>query len=244
MKIVAQMIVWLSLATGVVSAATAYLASLDGPDSQLLGRTLAAPTGRLTHADGSVTPVAEKDEVVSVALLAELRAAGVTTVRVKEFDLKRWRGKWYFLVSLCGLLLGGLTLRAASNWQRSALTDVHRELTPTESLDSIHDEVQTLRERISALPEEQALDLIIKRVSNLQRGKIPAFAESRESLIASLGLGTFASLMDSFAGAERYLNRAWSAAVDGQHEEAIACLYQSSQRLDETLRKMRGGETS
>jgi hypothetical protein len=48
------------------------------------------------------------------------------------------------------------------------------------------------------------------------------FAEARESLMHLYGVQAYADVMSAFAAGERYLNRVWSASVDGYHDEVIA----------------------
>ena len=45
--------------------------------------------------------------------------------------------------------------------------------------------------------------------------------------------------MDSFAGMERQLNRAWSAAADAHLPESEACLRNAQPMLVETLRRLK-----
>lgn len=110
--IIGQLLVWGSLTVGALAAATGYLVSLEAEDDALIGLTLAAPAGKIDRTDGDAKPIAEKDQKITAQLLAEIRAAGVRNIRVKEFELRRWRGKWFLLVSVAGLLLGGFLTRA------------------------------------------------------------------------------------------------------------------------------------
>ncbi len=50
------------------------------------------------------------------------------------------------------------------------------------------------------------------------------FADARESLIPRYGLQGYADVMSRFATAERLINRAWSASVDGYIDEVWACI--------------------
>ncbi len=66
------------------------------------------------------------------------------------------------------------------------------------------------------------------------------FADARNALIQRFGLQGFADVMTQFASAERFVNRAWSAAADGyvgeasdSLERAEAHLSQVSQRMDQ-----------
>jgi hypothetical protein len=90
------------------------------------------------------------------------------------------------------------------------------------------------------LPPEQRerFGLILTRVGELQKTHMVAFVEARPVLIARLGLGGYAELMDRYAAAERQLNRAWSAAADGVYEEAVQALEVAGVLLDESLARL------
>jgi hypothetical protein len=90
------------------------------------------------------------------------------------------------------------------------------------------------------LPEalQDRLALILERLGEAQKTHMPAFVEARPILIARLGLGGFAELMDRYAAAERQINRAWSAAADGVPAEAAQCLELASVFLDEALDRL------
>ena len=51
------------------------------------------------------------------------------------------------------------------------------------------------------------------------RDDLAAFADARESLIHAHGVKAYAEVMNEFAAGERYLNRVWSASVDGYIDE-------------------------
>jgi len=72
--------------------------------------------------------------------------------------------------------------------------------------------------------DQERLKAIITRLGALQRDAIPRFIESRPRLVARLGLGRYAEIMDVFAAMERKINRAWSAAADGHLPESQAAL--------------------
>ena len=48
------------------------------------------------------------------------------------------------------------------------------------------------------------------------------FADARKSIAHLYGLGHYAEVMNHFAAGERYLNRVWSASVDGYVDECLA----------------------
>ena len=239
MKILGQILVWGSLAVGAMAAATAYLVSLDASDEQILGLTLADPAGSVPQPDGKSKPIAEKDAEVTAELLDALRAAGVANVRVKEFSLGRWRGKTYFLLSLVGLALGAWLTRRAGRPAAAGRTDRAPADPPDRILATIRDTVDALRSQLPDLPDRAArLEAVVETVGQLQKAEMAAFVDARPQLTRSLGLAGYAALMDSYAAAERQLNRAWSAAVDTALEEAVSCLDEASLLLEDTGRRV------
>ncbi len=88
-----------------------------------------------------------------------------------------------------------------------------------QSLDNV---VRDLREMATAsMPEDGTLRAII---DNKLREDLRRFAEARGSMVHLFGLQTYADIMSSFAAGERYINRVWSASVDGYHSEAAIYL--------------------
>ena len=62
---------------------------------------------------------------------------------------------------------------------------------------------------------------------------IEAFVEAREAILHVWGSQSYADVMSSFAAGERYLNRAWSTAVDGYIDEAHDSLAKARLHLGE-----------
>jgi len=84
----------------------------------------------------------------------------------------------------------------------------------------------------------ESIERIAERIDDLNRNKLTidvydlhgkidelfpehltAFVDARESIIHRHGLQTYADIMNEFAAGERYLNRVWSASVDGYVDE-------------------------
>ncbi len=250
MKYIALLLVWGSLAPGALSAATAYLASLDLPDEQLIGLTLTDPPEKEEASAKEEKPAPDKKPkkpdpvIITAELLAQLRADAelrddeAPCVRVKEFSLKRWRGKGYFLLALVGLLAGGLISRrlAAAGGVAGGPDGGDAVDSPQKSLETIHVTLQELQTATS--DESTRLDAIVQRIDELQKGPMQSFVDARPGLIASLGLGRFAALMDSYASAERQINRAWSTAVDRYPAESVACLNEAVELIAETRTRL------
>ncbi len=84
-----------------------------------------------------------------------------------------------------------------------------------QSLDNVVRDLQ--RMATAPQPEGEALRA---EIDNRLRDDLRRFAEARESMVHLFGLQTYADIMSSFAAGERYINRVWSASVDGYDTEA------------------------
>jgi hypothetical protein len=244
MKIVANLLLVLSLSAGALAAATAYLVPLDLPDAELERLTLNAPAGKVPQPDGRSRPLVDRKDAagkvvqLTPELLAQLRANGVEYVTVKEFAFSRWPGRWVFLAAAAGLLVAAGLLRASARREVAGAASQRAEA-PERALRETREALAGLRRDLPKLPDEPArLRAILERLGELQRTHLPTFVEGRPFLIARLGMGGFAELMDRFAAAERQVNRAWSAAADGVYEEAVDCIDQAMPFLDEAIERL------
>lgn len=236
-----------SLIAGLVGAVTAYSLPLSLADERLVGATLNAPAGVVRDEQGVGKPLAEKGTALTPSLLANLRAAGVDRVRVKEFELGRWTGGPLFALGCAGLIVSSMVarkLRGAGATQAAGSAGVASG--DAESvLVALGAEMEALRQSLDGMPEEtDRLAAVLDRLGAVQRTHIPGFVGARSQLVSRLGLARFAQVAERFAGAERQINRAWSAAADGQEPEANACLDEARTRLAETracLAKFGGG---
>ena len=104
--------------------------------------------------------------------------------------------------------------------------------TLTDSLEKLAARLAELRRRQEQMTPEQIVQFIDDQCAE----PFADFADSRNALIQRFGLPGFASVMTQFASAERFVNRAWSAAADGYVEEVKASL----DRADGHLRLAHG----
>ncbi|MBL8964561.1 MAG: hypothetical protein KF787_09220 [Phycisphaeraceae bacterium] len=237
MRLFANLLITASLIVGVIGCATAYVPRLSLGDEALIGLTLNSPAGASAESadDGRLVPLALKDTVLTAEVLASLRDAGVTRVRVKEFAFARWSEWWLFAIGSAGLAIGAGMVRRAG---RAALADSAGAMNPTSSgpdalLDDARTRVAALRDRLAQLPPgESRLRAVIDTLGQVQRTSLADFVAARPVLLARLGMGGFARLMDSFSAAERQVNRAWSAAADGVEHEAMTCVARAADLLD------------
>ena len=261
MKLVGYLVVALSLILGTIGASTAYLARMSLPDERLIGLELNQPVwGEPVAAEGAQAqdagaadaetqegdaaapePLAPAGATLTAELLETLRTAKVTHVRVKSFSFGRWEGKWWTGLGVVGLLVGAMLLRSRAKAAHAAAME-H----PSEGADSPRALMEGARQSLLALhaEAEQApaghdrAHLIMTRVAALQRSHMNPLIESRQRMRARLGLAGFARVMDRFASAERQVNRAWSAAADGDDEEALVCLPLAAESLAEAMSRM------
>jgi hypothetical protein len=253
MKLIASLLLWISLGLGAIAGTTAYRPTLDAVAATTTPLTLAAPAGlapRDPDATGALEPLVRpvgadgEPTLLDAALVAQLREAGVERVRVKEFAFGRWNEAWLFGLACLGLGGAAALLRLDAR-RRLAQTDArgaadgNARLTPDQALAETHRRLEALRTSIGARPDETGLKRLVETLNELQATHMTAFVDDRAKLLGSLGMARYARLMGSFATAERQLNRAWSAAADRVPEEAIDSLNAGIRSLDETIGMLR-----
>jgi hypothetical protein len=244
MRLVAWLLIIVSLVVAVVSAVTAYSPKLTLPDQKLHHGgeplTLGAPAGKHL-VEGKDQPIAKPGDKLTPELLAQLRAADLRRVRVKEFSFARWSEWWIFALGSLGMLCGAMLMRVASAWELQAATEgaASPEQGAESALQQLRQELGELRRQLTAASDgDERLRLIDTRVERMISEHVPPFLAARALLVSRLGLAGYAQLMDHFAAAERQLNRAWSAAADGYEQDAVECLQRGALLLDEAAQKM------
>lgn len=146
---------------------------------------------------------------------------------LKQFSWQHWQGKWFFVGGVVAMFLGMLLKRSANRVVESE----EREATGYGALVALLDrgrlEVTALADRSEELGAQEiheALDPILADVCQ-------PFVDGRETLRRRFGARGFAAVMGPFAAGERWLNRAWSAAVDGYEVEARESLREALEPL-------------
>jgi hypothetical protein len=262
MRLLANVILTISLTIGALSAASAYLASLSLPAEQLVGLTLNAPAGVLVENgvivrgdDGVPLPAFERDHTLTdadVQLLkgqADLEVAvdgrqrQVGRVLVKSFSFGRWEGKWLFLLSLAGLGVGAFLVKSATRREIETAEAARADgATPEEALEAIISTINGLARDLPTLPSDHArCEAIVEMIGRAERDHVPVFIDARTLLVSRLGLAGYAALMDRFAAMERQINRAWSAAADEHYPEAATCIEKAQLIAEETRERMSPG---
>lgn len=254
MKFLLSMLIWICVGIGAISAVTAYFIPTtlsdptlyesadeekEGPNGYLV---LASPAGPMVPRDGGEEPMyPEGTELTAdvIEVLAAEQADGeplVKRVHVSEFSFARWSHKYYFIGSVIVLTLCGLGQRALS--KGGALKKGAAD--PVDSLAWAIADLKALRDEIVAMHSDAArLVTIVERVGELQQTHLANFPEARETIVARGGLGKYARVMDAFAGGERKVNRAWSAAADGNLGESFENLELGIPMLEEAAKRLR-----
>ena len=256
MKHIGNLLLVIAVTVGALSASSAYVIPLDSVTvEQLTGMTLNAPAGLQVGEDGAPTkaPLAAKGDVITAELAAQLKAQAdqdlrlnddtppVSRVQVQQFRIGLWPGKWFFLLSVLALVAGGYLVKTAGRREIEAAHEEHKEsgVAPEEALTRMKMVVDQLILDLPGLDSDEARnERIVEQIGGLQRDEVQFFVEARTLLIARLGLGGFASLMDRFAASERQINRAWSAAADECFDEAWECVNRASPLIEETMGRL------
>ncbi|MEE9288495.1 MAG: hypothetical protein V3U69_02780 [Bacteroidota bacterium] len=110
------------------------------------------------------------------------------------------------------------------------------------SMQNIEDSLSRIVENMSQLnAEKDSLDpydvrhLIDEKFSN----DLNTFVDARESIGHVHGLLAYGNVMSYFAAGERYLNRVWSASVDGYIDEVRSYLARAEEQFAEALQALR-----
>jgi len=206
-----------------------------------------APAGEAqVAARERVAPIGRTNDPLTPELIAVLRDAGVKWVKVKEFSFTRWPFGWVFGLACVGLLIGaGLVRTAAKRAVPGAaapgVASTSGASTPLGVAEACRRAITDLRRDLAGLGTDEArLDALINRLGDIQSGPMTEFVALRPVIVGERGVGGFATVMDSFAGAERQVNRAWSAAADGVLAESIDCLAEAEALFDETVARLKG----
>ena len=145
---------------------------------------------------------------------------------IKAFSFGGWQLSWLFAVAMVAMVAGVVV-------KRSIPVAETEEATPGAAtagdLTRLVAGVAQLEGRAGGM-EGPAIS---EALGPLLEGEVFRLVEGRHALQASLGGARFAEVFGPFASGERFLNRAWSAGVDGYAEEARACLTQALERLRE-----------
>ena len=213
MRLLAFVLIWVSLGVGAVSATTAYMWTFPKsgePDRFLLGTDADgtknyAVLSAVAGIDANKAPIVRPDTALTPEVVARIQAESiepVDRVKVKTFKFSRWTHLPYFALACVGLLAGAMLTRLSAA-RAVRLADAHAD---TDDALSPENAIEQLRLVVAGLladaPAEndrrRACAMITDRLGNAISDFVPPVTEQRERLVARMGLGSYASLMDVY----------------------------------------------
>ena len=142
-----------------------------------------------------------------------------------------------FCVFLIISIIGIFFVRSSEKKETMHEETLSRNMTAIEqSLVRIVDDVKLIRSEIDPKKPQD----VHKRIDERLPEHLGAFIESRKTVGHVYGLQAYGHVMNYFATAERYLNRVWSASVDGYIDEVTEYVERSEEQFEEALAALRG----
>ena len=135
------------------------------------------------------------------------------------------------IVGIGGVVLLRLQARAAARDDTRVAEDVR----------TLGTSIETVTECVGRLDRDKAsLDVydLPARIDAEARDALNAFADARASIVPRFGVGAYAEVMNHFAAGERYLNRVWSASIDGYVDEAHEYLGRAREQFEITRERI------
>ncbi|MEA1997539.1 MAG: hypothetical protein U9N45_07855 [Gemmatimonadota bacterium] len=143
-----------------------------------------------------------------------------------------------FAVSLLAMVL---SLRLIRRGAGKAVTDTDSAGSGEDNYFDFAGCLASIASALDALLEREehlSCEDIHTGLDSLIEGRVFEFAQAREELLNTCGFGPYARVMSDFTRAERAMNRAWSAAVDGYPAEAIESLKVSREIFCEVAKEL------
>jgi hypothetical protein len=132
-----------------------------------------------------------------------------------------------FGIAAFAAVAGIMMVKRAEN--AHAQSETVLETNRGELRDSIDNVVRDLQQMVDS--GEHQGEALRAQIDDRLREDLRRFAEARESMVHLYGLQTYADIMSSFAAGERYINRVWSASVDGYDQEAETYLEKAARQF-------------
>lgn len=132
--------------------------------------------------------------------------------------LNEWTVNWALFLPALGVGVVGVIVARVTHRRTLQAED-----TVAANLESLEQSLQRIVEEIRKLNAEKddvPVNRLAARIDDTFMDDLNTFVEARESIGHRYSLQDYADVMSHFAAGERYLNRIWSASVDGYVEEA------------------------
>ncbi len=137
-----------------------------------------------------------------------------------------------FAVGVVGVVLARVGTRREARHETKLAGDLE---TLTTSIDRL---VQNL-ERLQAEDNKADPYRVHGRIDELLRDDLASFADARECIGHIFSLAAYADVMNAFAAGERYVNRVWSASIDGWVDELQEYLGRATVQFRDAQGKLR-----
>lgn len=157
-------------------------------------------------------------------------------VAVQQEGPVNWR--WYLPAFVLGVLGVVLARRGTHSEARAGDALSLNVQTLKESLARIVRNIDELEAQKSEMNPYDARG----RIDELFPDDLTNFADARESIAHRFGLQAYANIMNHFAAGERYLNRVWSASVDGYIDEVQEYIGRSREQFTQAQEKLQALE--
>ncbi|RMH61947.1 MAG: hypothetical protein D6677_10935 [Calditrichaeota bacterium] len=160
-----------------------------------------------------------------------LIAVGFVTASL--FAAHELQGHWlHFSLSLLLSVIGIIILRSTQSKEAKHADVLTANLqTIRESLEHIVEQVRVIHQNIDENNPQQ----VHKEIDERLPGALTDFVEARKSIGHMYGLQSYADVMNFFATGERYINRVWSASVDGYIDEVTEYIRRSETQFQGAL---------
>ena len=142
----------------------------------------------------------------------------------------------YFVTALLACAVGIVLVRSGKRKESRA------EGKLASNIQSVEASLSRIVENMTRLnSEKQSINTydVRHRIDELFTEDLTTFVEARQSIAQVHGLSAYADVMSNFAAAERYLNRVWSASVDGYIDEVNTYLDKAQAQFVESLERIR-----
>ena len=134
-----------------------------------------------------------------------------------------------FCVSIAAAIAGVAAWRMDATGKHEAAAKAKGD-DPISLLSKLHHELAQIQKQVTELSTPE----LIRRIDSVIDNLIFPFNQVRNSILTRYGMGYGAEILVTFAGAERSLNRAWSAASDDHREEAVSAFASAAQGFAHT----------
>jgi len=143
----------------------------------------------------------------------------------------------YFVIALVAGVIGVVMVRSARREAATRTETIRANLEAIEtSLESVVDKAQRLDDTKDDTDVYELRHVIDREFPD----DLDTFVQARYSLVHSFSLQAFADVMNPFSAGERYLNRVWSASVDGYIDEAHEYVVKAREQFESALEIFRG----